>query len=149
MIVSALFGFLSTLNCGDSFVIIGQIQCDYGTERNLEAQLNFKKIQLQLNSYGYFKLHVPDNQTISLNVFHPHCDYEPVVVKTFEQSYKRYIYLNGTSKSQEGWWKTPSIIIFFLLNVLVVFAFWFLWNLKHKVSVKREPDIEMNRPRKA
>ncbi|ENN76676.1 hypothetical protein D910_06667 [Dendroctonus ponderosae] len=131
-----------------AFIITGQLQCDGGFEAKPRILLGFETLYLDLDARGYFILDLPENQTISLSVFHHHCYYEPIMVKTYPADSARYIFLSGISKYQKCWWRTKSMMVFFLLNFLAICTFWFMAKYRKNVVVVRSDDVEVGRQKK-
>lgn len=142
----AIISVLSTANLLETwnFTITGQIQCDNGPHVDtLTVLVNSQENSVNLDHYGYFSMEVPRNQTITIKVQHPYCKFLPVTVRTDSpHEIRKFVYLHGDSKEQKCWWKTPSIMVFFILNFLVVVAFWAMAKYRRKVVFVREVDVE-------
>lgn len=145
-----LLGIISLLSIANeldtsNFTITGQIECESGPHvTTLTVLVNSHENPVDLDYYGYFSMEVPRNQTIVIKVQHPYCKFHPVIVKTDSpHEIRKFVYFYGVSKlHQKCWWKTPSIMVFFLLNLLVVVAFWAIAKYRRKVVFVREVDVE-------
>lgn len=142
----AIISVLSAANLlkTSNFTITGQIQCDNGPHvATVIVLVNSQENSVNLEQYDYFSLEVPRNQTITIQVQHPYCKFLPVTVKTDSpHEIRKFVYLHGVSKEQNCWWKSPSIMVFFILNFLVVVAFWAMAKYRRKVVLVREVDVE-------
>ncbi|XP_066148015.1 uncharacterized protein [Euwallacea fornicatus] len=103
----ALVRLLQPVHSPNTLIITGQVECEHGYESSLKVLLDTHlEVDLQLDPYGIFHLKVPENQSLTMRVLHPHCNFDPVAVKTSVEGgeMSRFVYLSGRPKIGICWW---------------------------------------------
>ncbi|KAF7286413.1 hypothetical protein GWI33_005333 [Rhynchophorus ferrugineus] len=136
MIVYVFLYFLPSLSPAQSYTIKGRVYCKLGDERNIVFMIDNAIEKVVLNPAGIFELNVPEAGDHFISIQHRFCRFKQLLVRVGSNGVQ-YSYLDDPTRVLSGnlhlqgevivenkWWKSPRMICFYTVHVLMVLVIW-------------------------